>query len=333
MRASDYSPAWRDRLQAISYNPLPQRWIKKLVQHNVIEEADVYHNYRSMGFADKEAKKMTKVVIIDADPTQNGSFLSPMKQQMAKQYATGVADDADVTNALVSVGATRAQADMEVQIIKLSTLNADIEDNIKSIRAGFLSGAFTSDEVKAFLEQLGIGKDRLKQLAFNWQLQLSSRRKIVAAKECSGWYIDGIISEFELIVRLTRLQYNQEDVTRIVQAANLQIARQFTKAEAKAAKELAAAIEKSYREAQQQQARIQAKLKEQQRELEKKLKEQQAIADKKLAQFLSARTDANLKAWWRDGTINENDIRATLKLRGWIDDDIGRWVNHNKPTT
>ena len=239
----------------------------------------------------------------------------------------GIIDKDRFKQVLTDAGWTADEADLQVRLCDIDLSLGLTKDGTASVKAGFMSGAYTDSEAKGVLTKLGVSDDRITQLMFNWHLKLNARRRQVAAKEVSGWFIDGIIDITDFTSRLTKLDYNAQDVTRIIQAAILEQAKRIARAQKQTYTEMQRAIEKNLRESEKRRKESDRL----QRQREKELRDQLAAAanaeQNRLEKFLSARTETNLRKWLAANEITELEVRETLRLKGWIDRDITRWLD------
>lgn len=331
LKAADYSPQFRAHLAGISYLPLNRIDVRRLRISGIIKERDVYHNYRAQGYDDQEATWLTQWTETQVDPIKSGKYKNAIKGRSCKAYQLGVIDSQAFELSLTNAGFTKEEAGMENTLCQFDNGNKIASEGIKAVKVGFLSGAYTEPEARLLLKQLRVQDGPIMHYLFTWNMQLNSRRRVVAAKEVSQWFIDGIIDIIEFNSRLTKLQYGPSDITRIIQAAQLEQARRLMAARKKAADELARQTEKNIRDAEKARQRAEQLRKQQERELQRRIDELQRQERERLARFLSARTEANLKAWWAANEIGPEDIAATFRLKGWAEIDIRRWLRTYNP--
>lgn len=330
LKANDFSPRYRKNLIALSFNPLTRVDVRRLHADRIIDEPTVYHNFRAQGYAEPEAILMTKWVLKKSKDAESKAEKDGIKKRVCQSYQMGIIDKGKMRQTMIDVGWKDWEADVSVKLCDIDLSLGLAKDATASIKAGFLSGSFSETETRTQLANVGVSPERVQQLLFNWKLKLSSRRRVVAAKEVSGWFIDGLIAMDEFVSRLTKLEYNAADVTRIIQAAVLEQSKRIAKAQKTAYDTLQKQFEKNLKEAEKRRQEAERL----QRLREKQLRDQQAAiaaAEKhRLEQFLSARTEANLRKWLASKEITEEEIRMTFRLKGWIDADITRWLEFEK---
>lgn len=327
LRASDFSPPFRPWLTGISFNPYTRIDVRRLRKSKIITKADVYHNYRASGYDDIHAHNLTEYVEKDMQDSLMSKVRNGYLRENHKAFLLGYLKSDEVENNLIDVGFDPDEAKGNVAVFEMEKVNRFTDTAIKAVKSGVFSGALTLLEAKPQLLQLELDPKDVDEYLFLWNLWLSNRRKQVSAGMVSGWFVDGLIDIQELVSRLTKLQFNPADVTRMVQAAVLQAARRVAKAQKEAAAELQKEIDRNLKAAEKQRKLLQQQQLALQREREKELKAAQATAAKRLHEFLASRTDKNLIAWYKINEISKDEIRQTLLLRGFSDGDAQRWLD------
>lgn len=327
LKANDYSPQFRPHLEAISYLPFTRIDVRRIRKAGLITRAEVYHNYRASGYDDFNANALTEWLERDIADGKTTKFKNAVKNRACKAYQLGLLNEANYKTTLKLAKFDDDEITVEHSLCDMDSANNIAKDGIGSIKNGFLSGAYTEQEARQHLTTLGISVDRTNDYMFLWGLKLSSRRRVVAAKEVSQWFIDGIINMNEFISRLTKLDYSQEDITRMTQAAVLEQGNKIKKANKVAAKEAEREIQRLLREAQRSKERYERMERERRKELQRQQHEADRRNQERLSRFLSARTEANLRKWLSENQISESEVRETFRLKGWSEQDIERWLN------
>ena len=68
LKVADYSPPWRDRLRAISYNPLNRVDVRRMYQAGVVGPERVEAVYRALGYSPQDAADLTTYVKLKWPP-------------------------------------------------------------------------------------------------------------------------------------------------------------------------------------------------------------------------------------------------------------------------
>lgn len=326
LKANDYSPKFRDHLAGAAFLPYTRIDVRRIRKGGFITKEQVYHNCRASGYDDEHANSMTEWIEKDIADSKNAPVRNGTKTQVCKAYQIGLIDGDAAIAALVGVGFEPQEAKSQHGLCDMTWANDYAKDAVNTIRGGYLTGAFTLQEARTALLAYGIVTKRIDQLLSLWHLKLDARRKQVAAKEISGWFIEGIIGMDDLISRLTKLNYFPVDVTRIVQAAVLEQSKRYNRAQKQAASEAQKIIEKNIRETEKRRKEMAQAARQQQRELEKQRRDADQAASDRLRRFLSGRSESNLRKWLASNEITEQEVSDTFTQRGWNPVDIERWL-------
>ena len=326
LKANDYSPQFRKHLAGISYPVLTRIDVRRIRKSGIIKKEDVYHNYRAAGYDDQRAHWLTEWVEKDIVESKEKKRQGDFKSRLCKAYTLGTINKDRFREVLIQVKYTPEDASDIIHLCDIDLAYGMTKERVGFIRAGFLSGAYDYTEARLELDNLKLSVERRDQLLYSWQLKLDSRRRVIAAKEVSQWYIDDIISLDDMISRFTKLDYNATDVTRMVQAANLEKSKRLESARKRAADEMQRIIEKNMKAAEKARKDAERLAREREAMIRREAQRLQREADQRLANFLSARTEANLRLWLASEEITEAEVRDTFRLKGWIEADIDRWL-------
>lgn len=330
LKEDDYNPAWRDRLAAISYRNLTR--------------VDVRRVYASGGFgvprgssgfapamggdleATGEAEKELVAVnedagYVHADAVRLAYFaakqytetaLAPERKKQARlacatYQAGGIGRDK-------ALAAFRRATDSDERAAAMLD-SCDMERHLKELRAGiaavrkgYLRGEFSDITVRDSLGLLGVSQERQTEFFRLWRIEREAQGKQVAASVMCDWHSKGLISIPEMRQRLLRIGYSADDTERVIAHCRLGILG---------------------REAKEREARIKAEIRDQEKRrklLEKRQALSEKVEDKRLTQFLAARSEKHLIDWLIAGEVTEADARRTLLLKGWVPEDIDRWL-------
>jgi hypothetical protein len=327
LKANDYSPRFREHLAAVSMHPLTRVDIRRLHKDRIIDEKTVYHNFRAGGYDDVEATQMTKWVVKTSKDAELKPEKDGLKKRTCQAYQQGTIDRNGAEKTLILAGWTQDETNLQLELCDIDSFINIAKDGIGSIKAGFMSGVYTEKEARVELQTLGITDERIKQYLYLWRLKMASRRKVVAAKEVAGWFITDIIGMEEFVSRLTKLDYNAQDVTRIVQSTILEKATRIAKAQKQSYLEMQRQIEKNLRETERRRKEAERLARQREAELRRLQQEAAAAERNRLEHFLALRTEANLRKWLANGEITELEIRETFRIKGMNDADITRWLD------
>lgn len=331
LKEKDYNPVWRDRLAAISYR-LPTRVDVRRIYRSggygpvagaggfdlrdpsnpratAPAERELVEVNRDAGYAESDAQRLAYWTARDVAESATKAQNARHKSLLCRAFQSGAIDRESLLTQLTPLVHDRDERIRFAALCDVERQLKRVETAVKTIRSMFLRVVIDAAGAVALLARAGVKQERIRDYMDLWQLELAGRRKEVAAGQLCAWRESGIISDQEYLIRLVRLGYSRIDATNMLRHCHIGLA-------ARSAKE------------------VNRRLLAQQRLQEKaaKLAEAAARAGEKqreqvVKRALSARTDANLRKWLSLGTIDDDDVLATLRLKGWTNDDARRWLH------
>lgn len=321
-KAQDIPLYWRRKLQAISYHPYNRTDAEYMFENSLMTEAELYHAFRGEGYDDTKAKKL----ILMAKRKQGMSLtVNPGKlsvHEIIEYYKNGVVTDTDLRNAVGSLGYTRAEADAIVVKADLELKADNVTFTTKMLEQAYYRGLYNQQSIRIEMTNHGLNTTVIDYLLVRWDYKRQISYKSASAKQNLTYFKNGVLSEANLQSRLFNLGYDGASITSMINNAKMELLTLQQKALLRQAKQQAQQAKQS--------AQQQAKLAKQQ--LAQQQKQAQIVtnkANKRLRAFLKAGSDANIKAWWKDKTIQLWEIYYRLYHKGFNLGDAERWVEHN----
>lgn len=313
-RANNFPIYWRDRLIATAFNPLTRIDVRRMRILGVINKERTYHAYRAIGYNDENAELLTNFTEEQkrqADLKKQGL---PSAKTVCKFYGIGMISAIQAADQMTKLGLTPAEVQSNLNSCDLDVQYNLLKESIGYIRHKFTTGDIEYSEAHTLLVHLGLAIERVEQYLKVWQLKTKGRLREVTLSQLARWFADRVIPEDDLVRRMQNLHYKDDDITRFL--------RQFRRARDIAEDKLG-----------QKAIDAQSKIIRGQIEAAAKIiKANQKVREKNLKTLLAASTDTNLKAWYSAGLITADVIRARLFDKGWVKEDIDRWlqVEENK---
>ncbi len=208
LRIADYMPYYRDKLQAISYNPLTRVDIRRMYQMGVIGLGEVKKAYKNLGYDDYNAQLMTDFTskLNEMEETRTP------KNDVLKAYTQGLISEAEAASDLSKLGysqeAIKTILETEDEKIKQEIIDLAADAVIDEYNQGVLD----LPSVKAKLTELGV-KPRMMELILQRELaQAAKRQKHATKADLDRWFKMGFISVDSYIGRMKSLGYNVQDI-------------------------------------------------------------------------------------------------------------------------
>jgi len=337
LRASAYSNYWRKKLAAIASQPVNKGDLVRMLKQGLIDEATVYHTYRAQNYDDRTAKLYTQYTINQQKPD--------IRREVMQMFEIGIIDEQDAIDRMVGMNVSKQEAEFEIYHAKLKLLISRVEERIKLIRATLLEGKIDINEARAALGGLGLKPNRIDEYVRQWQAEMQVEYRILTLRQLQSDYVDGVLGRDDMIGRLQRLRYTDEDVSLIMKRADQlqgdkaiargkredaetkrakaeqeKEARQFTKQANAQAKAKQQAIARQEKLAKAEQTQIKKQLTAEEKAIADRLKQEQKV-------IAAGATDKNLQAYWKAGVIDMEGIRIRLAARNFAPDTIEKWID------
>lgn len=155
----EITPYWRDKLLAITFNPLTRVDVKRMFRLGILNRDDVYSAYLDEGYSPKNADLMTQFTVRDEffDRIQNSQneILTMLENGEIKR---------DVAISLMKeTGATEEEVNFLLASLEYKIEKQKKEDQIDLLVVRFTKGVITEDQLSDELDKLNV-PDTRKQL-------------------------------------------------------------------------------------------------------------------------------------------------------------------------
>jgi len=212
LRALDVMPFWRDKLTAISYNPLTRVDVRRMYGLGVLDEEGVYNAYLDVGYNDANAKLMTEFTIAfvsekEKDLTKADIIALYKKFAIPRETALVMLQDLGYYEANAELLMTRA--DLEIY----ATYKKEQTGYIKS---AYVAGKIDEGEALNRLGKLDMPSSEVNSLMESWDLAKISKVKELSLENLKAFFSANVITEAELTDELRELGYNVQDQGRFV---------------------------------------------------------------------------------------------------------------------
>lgn len=311
LRANDFPPKLRPILAAIAHRVPGIRFLRQLRSTEVFDKAAVKELLLRQGYSDGDASVLAESVERSDRDARRKTIEQQAKGQLARYWELGIIDRDQYRDLLIQHGLTPGQADETVKLADLDLHFARVKKIVDYIRRQMISGAINGAQAADQLNQAGVVKERADQYIRDWQLEIQSKHKQVAAGKLVQWACKGLIALPDLQARLANLGYPPQDIAGLVAEARICQATLATRAAAQQEKQVATS----------------------QRQL---VSQQKAAAQAIVAarrQLASHGSPSQLRKWFCQGHIGQPEVYSRLRFLGWPDADITRLISDCKTST
>lgn len=238
---NDTLPYWRDRLIAISYNPLTRTDAQRAYILGALDDAGLKAVYQDEGYDSSTADILVKFTQqVKAERLQR-KIGSRSVGKLKSMFVSGLID------------ATRFEAEVRKRITLKEKADALIEDaklekeltmraeSAKCVQSSFMHGRVDAIDALEDLQKAGFVHSESLALIDRWKCAYSNKAKNATAERLCKWRALAIIDRAEQLKRLVRLGWTALDAAAIAdqcekgmsEAAQKKLAAQLREMEAK----------------------------------------------------------------------------------------------------
>jgi len=155
----------------------------------VIDERQVYANYRDLGYNDKNAKLMTEFTVKYAQDEAK----SLTKDMIISAYNNRIFTETEAINALVSIGYAHQTANIIISIEKAKDTADTINTVAEGLRLKYVRSQIDESMVYTELSKYNLPSTQISHLVYKWQVEKQKRVKFPSKTDLDRFYKEGLI--------------------------------------------------------------------------------------------------------------------------------------------
>lgn len=324
-KAQDIPNYWRQRLQSISFHPLTRVDTKRMFESNVIDKARVYHTMREGGYNDRDANdladwfELEKIKKLKAPPKKVAS------EYVCSHLHMGTIDEPEARRILGLAEYTIAETNDFIAKCDLTRRSKTIQIGLGALKNSYIQGGLSQTELTIELQNLGVSAVMVQNYITRWNLLKSFKYKLISAGQIAKAYNDYLITDSDVITKLSNLGYPKDEVYLILNSAKTK----RIKAAIAAAKAQLLAVKKAITDANklaQDNAKQAAKI------VKEANKKAESAAKKRIRGLIEGASDKNIAKWYEAGLVMIDEIAFRLILRDYSLTDVKREIQTLDPS-
>jgi hypothetical protein len=204
--AVDIMPWWRDKLEAISYNPLTRVDVRRVFKMGIIDRDQVKRTYLDLGYNEEKAEWLTKFT--EMQNTEADRDLT--KAEILSSYSKAIIGKQETNDMLLDLGYSQDEVDILISMKEYTTVK-DIKDReIKRIRKFYLAGAYTANQAITELGKLDLVGAEQDSLIKLWDSEKLAKLKSPTKKELGTLFKNTIITQAIYVEEMKHLGYTEK---------------------------------------------------------------------------------------------------------------------------
>lgn len=207
---ADITPAFRERLKAISYLPLTRVDTRRMYGMGVMDRDEVYNSYRDQGYDDANAQRLTDFTVKSAEFTDRD--LS--RGQIEKLYEYGELSYDEFIEALEATGYDNEEAYFLARLKIASMEEKRLKSFIDRAEWEYKRGLIDRSQVNMMLGVEGISAERIDDFIEQWDNENISDQTLPTKTDVIKWHAADIIDDRQAIELLQKRHYSAENIDR-----------------------------------------------------------------------------------------------------------------------
>jgi len=191
LKQADYDKRWRQRLLAISYNPLTRVDLRRIYQLGLIDDNELLARLMEVGYTKKDAELLLE-------------FYKTFRQEEVRLWTKteirnllyyGLVNDAEAVLLLKRLGYTEDDAKTLVELWKAKLAEKDMRETQRYVRDAYSLGTITRQEAEKRLRDVGLSEETIKIVLDKEDARRLGSVKLPSASTVVKWLKAGIITE------------------------------------------------------------------------------------------------------------------------------------------
>lgn len=213
LRARDVMPAWRDKLQAISYRPITRVDLRRMHKIGLIDEARLQQGYEDIGFAPENAALMAQFTI----DFNLGRERDLSRSQLEKFFIEGTIDENQLAEGLTRLRYTATDIDLLISKAQLDRIERLKDLEVERIRDEYAVNVHSDAAAIIALVNAGVEELEATRRVAAWKRDKRALEKRLSIDDLKAAYEHQVIDQGELRAELRELGYVDRHIDIFVQ--------------------------------------------------------------------------------------------------------------------
>ena len=221
MRALDIMPFWRDKLIEMSYNPLTRVDVRRMHKLKILDHDQVVRAYLDLGYNPQHAvwlTEFTEALNKEEVKVEKQADRELTKAEITRAYQERMLERVDAIALLMALDYDEPEADFILALIDWRLAADERDRRVSIIKKRYLAGVTAIQDVWGELSQLNLTAAEMQNISDELELQTIREPKLPSRTELEAWVKKGIIEDFEYIIRLIQMGYQEIDARHFLQA-------------------------------------------------------------------------------------------------------------------
>jgi len=207
LKALDYSPAWRNKLAKISYNPYTRVDVRRMYQTGVLKAKDLIKAYQDIGYDLEHASKLAEFTIKGASMAEKD--LS--RDDILTSYKDKLINRADAKQMLLNIGYDDHESELYLAKADYEVAKSEHNDKVELVHQRFINHVIDENEATQQLLAVPVYGDELETLMRKWRAQIATPDKTLTKEDIHTLYLTGVYDRSATLAKLRAIGYKDND--------------------------------------------------------------------------------------------------------------------------
>jgi len=218
LKQADYDKRWRQRLLAISYNPLTRVDLRRIYELGLIDNNELLARLMEVGYTKKDAELMLE-------------FYKTFRQEEARTFAKteikyllyyGIINETEAKVMLERLGYTEEDAKTMIELWKVKLAEKDMRETQKFVRDAYALGEITREEAERILREAGLSEEVIAVVLDKEDKRRLKSVKLPSASTVVKWLKLGVITEEKAREILRTINVKEEYIEYYIKEAEVE---------------------------------------------------------------------------------------------------------------
>ncbi len=218
LKQADYDKRWRQRLLAISYNPLTRVDLRRIYELGLIDDTELLARLMEVGYTKKDAELMVE-------------FYKTFRQEEARTFAKteikyllyyGIINETEAKVMLERLGYTEEDAKTMIELWKVKLAEKDMRETQKFVRDAYVLGNITRAEAERLLKEAGLSDEVIAVVLDKEDKQRLKSVRLPSASTIVKWLKLGVITKEKAREILHSINVKEEYIDYYIKEAEVE---------------------------------------------------------------------------------------------------------------
>jgi len=191
LKQADYDKRWRQRLLAISYNPLTRVDLRRVYELGLIDDNEVVARLMEVGYTKADAELLLNFY----KSLKVGAEKDLTKSEILRLFRYGEITQEECLSMLMDLGYDESEANFIISLEIAKEIEDEIDDIIDTLTEKFVWGEITEKEFVEELDKLGIKATRRDKIIEKARRRKERMVRMPTKEDIIKWYNSKLIDE------------------------------------------------------------------------------------------------------------------------------------------